>query len=282
MRNLRKIFAVLVMFSLVFCQCVPAMASKKLPIGTVTICFDDGNYNSDMDVAFRYMIARKILGEMFIVPKYVNDNDGLHVTYSYLHFLQSKGNFEIANHGFSHLDESVVGLQSFLDDVDLGQQALRGQGFMSVNVFATPFGVGYNLDYTGNVVLDPAIEDGFKKFGYLTISRQAFKGDNADILNDVDSIDPMAVKVMSWKQDTPNADIIVAINRARDEGKSLVLVVHTVNANKRLNLSDNDAISLEKFKIICNYIYAQANAGKIVPMTLSNAVGNLVYNKQLP
>jgi peptidoglycan/xylan/chitin deacetylase (PgdA/CDA1 family) len=255
----------------------PAFSAQEMPIGVVSPTFDDGNLSSDIITGIVKMYQNGIPGTFYIVPDWIGDNDG-HFTWEHLLAIDSV-NWEIGNHTQSHQHPDDISNAEFVSQIDLAEQTLRTHGILQVGSLAVPYGEGYNLS-NGKVVLDPAKSQGIKGLGYVTTARQAFTGDNPTILNYVADFDPLALRVWSWKQSTPESKIIGLIDQAAAEKAWLVLVIHVIA--KYPDPSDNDQISLDMFLRVCDHIKALADQGRIVPKTVSKGAGMMTYYKNLP
>lgn len=273
----KKSFVVLVM---VACLCAfsgQARAAQRLPVGTISITFDDGTFDWDMLLAIWGMRGKLIPGTFYIATDWVGDNDG-HLFWDTLRIINNDWGWEIGNHTAGHEDPDLISIDEFTQQVKLADQALCQHGILQATSFAIPRGKCYKL--VGNqVILNPDKLAALNSTGFIKTSRQAYRGDNQDEFNRIDTFNPMAIKVFSWKGYTPESKLIALLDQASAEGYGLYLVVHMPRSHP--DTSDNDQIDLAMFLRVCSHIKDLADKGKILPKTVSQAAGIMIYYQNL-
>lgn len=258
MKKLKTLSAVMALFCFSLFGCgagtedenaTEPVSVTELPVGMVSLTFDDGNFSPDMQQAFDKMRANKIPGTLYVVTDWVGDGDG-HFSWSDVEYYAGIG-WEVGNHTKSHQHPLTLTPGIFANEVGLAEVALQQHG-ITASSFAMPYGDGYNL-VGGQVVLDSSLLNVLNGLGYVKTSRQAFTGDNPTVLNYLATFNPMAIKVFSWKGSTPVSYITGLIDQASIQKQWLALVIHSIATNP--DPTDADQISLSNFQSVCNYIH---------------------------
>ena len=197
----------------------------KRPI--VSIAFDDG-WRSSYTQAVPILNAYGYKGTFYINPSIIETP----------HFMTgedldtlSKTGFEVAAHGYSYSDMTMMSQNALNNQLNQGQSSLKAAG-LSVSDFAPPYGK-----------TDPEVEWYAKK--YFTTLRGLEPG-----VNTKQNINQYNLKALAVKKDMDPSLIVDMLEETKQTNGWLILVYHNVNpdgAEVSSTKADNSAITTQAF-----------------------------------
>lgn len=237
---------------------------KPLETGMVTLTFDDG-LSSVFTIAKDVLAQYDFTGTFFIPCAYVDDDDGLHITWDQAYSLCWDYGWEAGDHTVHHKDLTQMSNADAINEIqqcgtELQNYSLRYQGALD-----PPFGA-FNYDVTM-----AAVNSG------CTSLRQAWI--ETDWYNTPQNINPWAINVIPIKRDTPLSDIESKIDSAAANHYWIVLIFHDIiDVSDPSQITDPDAITKTKLIQIVQYIHDKG----LPVVNLTPGLEKCLYYKTLP